>query len=169
MSFGFLMKFRSGLLFKLMAEKTYAEKLQDPRWQRKRLEVMSRDNFTCRHCKTTESSLNIHHIAYNHGDPWDIKNELLITLCQPCHEKEGERIKTSFASLINILKSRGCMSDHVDAIASAFSELPDEFFEKYTVDFGLMYFFSNRTLLESILKKYEDSMTERIEQDGRMD
>jgi len=30
-----------------MAKLTYSEKLKDPRWQKKRLEILSRDNFTC--------------------------------------------------------------------------------------------------------------------------
>ena len=28
----------------------YSEKLKDPRWQKKRLEILERDNFRCQYC-----------------------------------------------------------------------------------------------------------------------
>jgi len=37
---------------------TYAEKLKDPRWQKKRLEIMERDEWTCQWCVDSESPLN---------------------------------------------------------------------------------------------------------------
>lgn len=64
----------------------YSEKLRDPRWQKKRLEILNRDKFTCQCCKTTEIELHIHHIEYRPGEPWDIDTELLITLCKDCHK-----------------------------------------------------------------------------------
>jgi hypothetical protein len=64
--------------------KTYSEKLRDPRWQRKRLEIMQRDNFTCTQCGDTKSTLNIHHWEYS-GDPWEAGDENLSTVCEKCH------------------------------------------------------------------------------------
>ncbi len=64
---------------------TYAEKLQDPRWQKKRLEILQRDKFTCQLCDDDKTTLHIHHKKYK-GDPWDIENEHLITYCKHCHE-----------------------------------------------------------------------------------
>ena len=70
----------------------YAEKLKDPRWQKKRLEVFSRDQWTCRLCDAKDKSLNIHHIFYIKGfEPWDYPSGLLITLCCDCHEFPGSR------------------------------------------------------------------------------
>jgi 5-methylcytosine-specific restriction endonuclease McrA len=63
----------------------YSDKLKDPRWQKKRLEIMQRDNFTCCRCSDTKSSLNVHHLSYN-GEPWDQDSGKLITLCCHCHE-----------------------------------------------------------------------------------
>ena len=63
---------------------TYSDKLKDPRWQKKRLEILNRDNFTCTLCLDKESTLNIHHLKYT-GNPWDTPNECLITLCEDCH------------------------------------------------------------------------------------
>ena len=42
----------------------YWEKLRDPRWQKKRLEIMERDDFTCVHCQDNASTLNVHHGFY---------------------------------------------------------------------------------------------------------
>lgn len=65
---------------------TYAEKLRDPRWQRKRLEILNRDEFTCQLCGDTETTLHIHHKKYFKGkDPWNIDNKHLVTLCEHCH------------------------------------------------------------------------------------
>ncbi len=63
---------------------TYAEKLKDPRWQRKRLEILSRDNFSCTCCGDIKSTLNVHHFKYK-GEPWEVDNSLLITFCEVCH------------------------------------------------------------------------------------
>ncbi len=63
----------------------YSEKLRDPRWQKKRLEVMQRDNFRCRICHGEEMTLNVHHIEYEKKDPWDANGKNLVTLCEDCH------------------------------------------------------------------------------------
>jgi 5-methylcytosine-specific restriction endonuclease McrA len=63
---------------------SYLEKLKDPRWQRKRLEIMQRDNFTCQVCYTKELTLNIHHLSYR-ANPWESPNDQLTTLCEECH------------------------------------------------------------------------------------
>jgi 5-methylcytosine-specific restriction endonuclease McrA len=67
--------------------KKYSDLLKDPRWQKKRLEILQRDNFTCQLCGDTEATLHIHHKGYIAGnDPWDYSNDLLITFCEDCHE-----------------------------------------------------------------------------------
>jgi 5-methylcytosine-specific restriction endonuclease McrA len=74
-------------MLKRPAEKSYAEKLKDPRWQKKRLEILQRDNFTCRACEDSSKMLHVHHVFYEKGnDPWDYQNNDLITLCEDCHE-----------------------------------------------------------------------------------
>lgn len=62
----------------------YAEKLKDPRWQKKRLEVFQRDDFTCRYCQDKNTTLHVHHMEYA-GNPWDVDINKLITLCEDCH------------------------------------------------------------------------------------
>lgn len=66
----------------------YSDLLRHPFWQRKRLEIMQRDNFACKKCQDTLSNLQVHHTYYKpHTDPWDYPDEALITLCELCHEK----------------------------------------------------------------------------------
>ena len=66
---------------------TYSEKLRDPRWQKKRLEVMERDGFCCQRCGDKTKTLNVHHLKYSkRGNPWDVDARNLVTLCERCHE-----------------------------------------------------------------------------------
>ena len=71
---------------------TYSEKLRDRRWQKKRLEVFARDNWTCQRegCKSSEySPLAVHHKCYNPGcEPWQYDPVDLITYCDECHTLE---------------------------------------------------------------------------------
>ena len=69
----------------------YTELFKDPRWQKKRLEILSRDEFTCVICCDKESTLHVHHRRYISGrKPWEYDNDLLVTLCHDCHERETE-------------------------------------------------------------------------------
>lgn len=71
-------------LFYFMA--TYAQKLTDPRWQKKRLEILSRDEFKCQYCGETTKTLHVHHYSYNKSrNPWDCEDGDVTTLCEECH------------------------------------------------------------------------------------
>lgn len=66
----------------------YAQQLRDPRWQRKRLEILSRDNWTCQVCGDTKTTLHVHHHMYNRGAlPWEYTDDNFLTVCEPCHTK----------------------------------------------------------------------------------
>ena len=68
----------------------YSEQLKSPHWQRKRLEVMQRDNFTCVACGEKESQLQVHHGVYLKGvNPWEYDDKYLHTLCKNCHDITG--------------------------------------------------------------------------------
>ncbi len=71
----------------------YAALRLDPRWQRKRLEVMERDEFKCVACGDEGTTLNVHHAYYVTGRmPWDYPMFSLSTLCRNCHkERHTER------------------------------------------------------------------------------
>lgn len=66
----------------------YGELLKDPRWQRKRLETMQSDRFTCQMCFSSDKPLNVHHKKYISGAmPWEYDTKDLITLCEDCYAK----------------------------------------------------------------------------------
>jgi 5-methylcytosine-specific restriction endonuclease McrA len=69
---------------------TYSEKLRDPRWQKKRLHILERDNWTCILCGAKEKPLQVHHVLYLKINPWDYPDHLLQTLCDDCHAIRGE-------------------------------------------------------------------------------
>ena len=95
--------------------KYYSEKLKDPRWQKKQLEVMERDGWECTNCGDKEKTLHVHHKKYLKGkDPWDYDNDLLETLCEPCHEREGK--KPGYVKEINEFLEENCSADHAEAI-----------------------------------------------------
>ncbi len=69
------------------AKSSYFQKLLDPRWQKKRLEIFQRDEFTCRECYLADKTLHVHHGFYrSNTDPWDYPSESLHTLCEDCHQ-----------------------------------------------------------------------------------
>jgi hypothetical protein len=133
----------------------YSEKLKDPRWQKKRLEIFQRDNFECQHCHETSITLNIHHLKYIKGNnPWEYDNKYLLTLCEDCHEidyqyrKEAEQnILDSFAlgkfcvDELNI--AAGYILDHAEELKQLFFQdewkqirqwMDEHEFEKETVN-----------------------------------
>jgi 5-methylcytosine-specific restriction endonuclease McrA len=74
-----------------MKKQSYSDLLKDPRWQKKRLEIMSRDKFICKKCGDTKTQLHVHHKEYiKDTDPWDYKNSFLITVCEDCHKAINE-------------------------------------------------------------------------------
>ena len=69
----------------------YLEKLKDPRWQKKRLEILERDGWQCKLCHSKDKSLHVHHIHYIKGiEPWEMNSGFMITFCKDCHDYERE-------------------------------------------------------------------------------
>jgi hypothetical protein len=62
----------------------YQKLLLDPRWQKKRLQILERDEWTCRMCGCTEYTLHIHHEKYA-NEPWNVDDNFLKTVCKYCH------------------------------------------------------------------------------------
>jgi hypothetical protein len=66
---------------------TYKELLKLPDWQKKRLEILDRDKWTCQICKETGRPLHVHHKWYESKRmPWDYPGEVYLTLCDLCHD-----------------------------------------------------------------------------------
>jgi hypothetical protein len=87
----------------------YSERYLDPRWQRKKSEIMQRDHWCCTCCKDGTSCLYVHHHYYiANRDPWEYPDWALITLCEACHLEhhanpnqryEWERYMTAFSTV----------------------------------------------------------------------
>lgn len=104
--------------------KTYAEKLQDPRWQQKRLRVMERDEFTCQACFNTENMLTVHHKYYIYKkDPWDYPDEVLVTLCEECH-KTQEEAKYIISDFTKVLMTDGYLATELVQLLDLIRKLP---------------------------------------------
>ena len=79
---------------------TYSDKLKDPRWQKKRLKILERDDFKCISCGDDKSTLHVHHRIYiSNNDPWDYEDETLVTLCEKCHEYERNHLANAVSEL----------------------------------------------------------------------
>ena len=51
---------------------TDSDKIKKPKWHKRRLGILSRDNFKCRICNNEDDTLHVHHINYyKDRDPWD--------------------------------------------------------------------------------------------------
>lgn len=78
-----------------MEKKTYSERLRDPRWQRKRLEILNRSDFSCERCGATDRTLNVHHKRYRKGAmPWEYEATELVALCEICHQQHHSLANT---------------------------------------------------------------------------
>ena len=87
----------------------YWQQLQDPRWQKKRLEILTRANFACEFCGDTPEgeALEIHHKYYKKGlMAWDYPDSSLACVCHGCHEEvaEVERL------LLEAISPRDCLN-----------------------------------------------------------
>jgi hypothetical protein len=84
----------------------WADHYKDSRWQKKRLEIMERDNWTCRSCGASGEgvTLNVHHAYYKSGNkPWEYPQQDLVTWCEDCH-KERHILNPDLLTAISYLK-----------------------------------------------------------------
>ncbi len=97
---------------------TYKESLRHPLWQEKRLRIFERDKWTCQSCKDTDNTLEVHHLFYlDLPHAWDYSDDMLVTLCADCHDKEQGRIplEKNFAST---LRTKGFLMSDLLAFSS---------------------------------------------------
>lgn len=81
-----------------------SSQLRDRRWQKRRLEILSRDDFTCRMCGSTDNTeqLHVHHLVYKRSLPiWDYPGNALITLCATCHTERIEDWQLAMCGFLN--------------------------------------------------------------------
>lgn len=98
---------------KWQSKEDYFAKLKDPRWQKKRLEILERDEFSCRGCGDKDSTLHVHHLWYEGNNPWDAPTESLLTLCETCHEFETGDRKMLEDELLKTIRRAGFLAGHI--------------------------------------------------------
>jgi hypothetical protein len=99
----------------------YQQKLLDPRWQRKRLGILQRDEWRCQACWDDETTLHVHHHYYGRAcEPWEYPDEALVTLCATCHQLETENRQEIEQGLLRILREIGIAYHAIDDLAYSF-------------------------------------------------
>ncbi|MCP4345705.1 MAG: AAA family ATPase [Desulfobacterales bacterium] len=118
----------------------YSEKLKDPRWQKKRLEIFQRDNWTCQEpdCGDTATTLVVHHKQYIPDvEPWEYEDEDLVTLCVNCHEdKHSPYITAQYHIDIGIEKTLDTLEERQGSKA-LITGVPTGFYELDNITAGL--------------------------------
>lgn len=131
----------------------YTEKLKDPRWQKKRLEILSRDEFRCTWCSDDESTLHVHHLAYSGSDPWDIDPKLLITLCESCHEDDTFKREISEKKLLIALRMMAFSGYDIEKIANGFNKMKS-FHQNDVMSSIIQFALSNEDIIGKIRDAY---------------
>lgn len=97
---------------------SHSEQLKHKDWQRRRLEIFQRDNFTCQSsgCDKTNNTLEVHHVDYFSGKKlWEYPDDMLITLCHKCYNKEQNR-ESLETGLATCLKMKGFLVSDLMAL-----------------------------------------------------
>lgn len=91
----------------MKTESDYSKKLRDPRWQKKRLEILEAAQWKCEDCGDDKAELQVHHSIYIKGfQPWDYSQNTLMALCSSCHTARQQLdsiAKIRFACLLRFL------------------------------------------------------------------
>jgi 5-methylcytosine-specific restriction endonuclease McrA len=119
----------------------FFSKYKDPRWQKRRLEILERDGWTCTLCCESDKPLHVHHAYYEARlDPWEYDTKTLHTLCEDCHDAANDLrrdlhfeigklwIEVQFALLHMIARARESCSetDLLVALSESFRTRPSE-------------------------------------------
>jgi hypothetical protein len=112
---------------------TYAQKLRDPRWQKKRLEVLESADWKCQSCSSGMKTLHVHHKQYIKGrEPWEYDLTNFEALCEDCHQEshvDKDLINEILAALPSLMWQRvasllaGYAFEHIsdDVLSRTFS------------------------------------------------
>lgn len=65
---------------------SYLGDLNNPKWIKKRNQILKRDKYTCTVCGSKQN-LQVHHTFYYKHlvAPWEYPNNSLLTICHDCH------------------------------------------------------------------------------------
>jgi len=117
---------KEALKYTDIKKSSYNDLLKHPKWQKKRLECLSRDEFQCSKCGDDENTLNVHHRYYiKERKPWEYPLWSLTTLCDGCHNSTHDPDdyvrEESFETILEFLGAG--LDHHDDAIWSISLEI----------------------------------------------
>jgi len=121
----------------------YSSLLKHPKWQKKRLQILERDNFTCQYCADDQTELQIHHLKY-HKNPWDAKNEDLLTLCKDCHHMVTFNKDFEVLEVIKVIYSNETMIFYMKIIYEG--KLFIEMLEKFNIEYKSLVRFKHNSI-----------------------
>ncbi len=138
-----------------MTKSNYSQLLLDPRWQKKRLEILSRDEFVCQRCFVGNSTLHVHHCYYNKGTPpWEYPSSSLVTLCKDCHDTESQFFYEQKNYLTDVLSSKGFLSEDFNDLACLFRDMTFPHYRNEVTLAAIRYALRDpKKLLDSYFKK----------------
>ena len=97
----------------------YREELLDPRWQKKKAEIFTRDKYACQVCGRKDITLHAHHRYYTTDtDPWDYPDSAIITLCEVHHNTEhlvGKLL--TIEDLIDVIRDNNMMINMISQLS----------------------------------------------------
>jgi len=123
-----------------MTPNKYSDKLKDPRWAKKRKEILCRDANVCADCYTHNAPMHVHHIYYEYGfQPWEYPDDAYLTLCDKCHEIEHERFRSYVGpSRVMSLKKLGFRAKDYETLCFSYVGIVAGFFDtKHAIDMCL--------------------------------
>ena len=95
----------------------FKDQYKHPKWQKKRLEILERDKYTCQNCEGTEDQLHVHHKSYKKNHKvWEYENDNFITLCNSCHEEITTMINIGIDEIRNNCISTKSCYEIVEAV-----------------------------------------------------
>ena len=141
----------------------YSEKLKDPKWQKLRLQILERDNWTCQKCFDDESMLVVHHKYYeNNKDPWEYPLEAFITLCEYCHELERNERPLLEQELLLSLKKQGFLYEDIINLLEGFRYLEHQQSPRITA-LVLFWVLETPEIMRTLEKDFKKHHPERLE------
>lgn len=148
-----------------MSKQTYSDRLKDPRWQKKRLEIFSRDNFACRFCSSDKKTLHVHHKYYEKGvEIWDYPDRAFLSLCEDCHKSEEIQLKENIELFIQSFRRSRFNASDLLVISNAIEYIQFNIPSIEMSDCILQTFISNELIDKMIrnkdlyMKEFEDSL-----------
>lgn len=141
------------------ARTSYAEKLKDPRWQRKRLEILERDGWACVLCDDATNTLHVHHWYYTKGkEPWEYPARALATLCESCHAQEEERRPEAESVLVAAFRAAGFSAADLEQISEAMFTLAGRAHFQGYISLAVHHLIQSPDLVEEAVQNWTASV-----------